>query len=201
MKITDIKQQVKRADRYSIYVDNKYAFSLSEAELMAVNIKIGQEFSQAELQSLMQKAIIDKGYDRALNLIMRRPRSQWEITEYLKRKDYDEDSIANILNKLSNRGHIDDSDFARRWVESRRVLKPTSKRKLTLELRQKRVNDEVIQEVLVNEDADELEVLRDLVARKRRQTKYQDNTKLMQHLIRQGFSYGDVKHIMSETRE
>ena len=46
MKITSIKQQVKRADRYSIYVDDKYSFSLSEQELLSIKIKVGQEVTK-----------------------------------------------------------------------------------------------------------------------------------------------------------
>ncbi len=198
VKITNIKQQVKRADRYSIYVDGKYLFSFSEAELLNVGLKIGQEFSQSELDTLKGKAVLDKGYDRALNLIMRRPRSEWELRDYLKRNDYAENYIQEILNKLSKRGYVDDADFARRWVENRRLLKATSKRRLTQELRQKRVSDEDIQSALEADETDEQQVLRELIERKRKQSKYQDDQKLMQYLIRQGFRYGDIKTILNE---
>ena len=77
MKITDIKQQAKRADRYSIYVDEKYAFSLSDSELLNLGLHVGQEFGAGELEDLKDKAVLDKAYDRALNLIARRPRSRW----------------------------------------------------------------------------------------------------------------------------
>lgn len=199
MKITDIKQQVKRADRYSIYIDGKYVFSFSESELLGIGLKVGQEFTEQELDEMKSRAILDKGYDRALNLIMRRPRSEWELRDYLKRKDYAEENIQEILNKLSNRGYVDDADFARRWVENRRLLKSTSKRRLTQELRQKRVPDEVIQLTIEADQTDEQQVLRELIERKRKQTKYQDEQKLMQYLIRQGFNYGDVKSVLSDS--
>jgi regulatory protein len=198
MKITDIKQQVKRADRYSIYIDGKYLFSLSDSELLALGLRIGLEFDEAELADLQQKAIIDKGYDRALNLIMRRPRSEWELREYLKRKDQTPEHIETILNMLSKRGYVDDTDFAKRWVESRRLLKSTSKRRLTQELRQKRVPDDIISQTLAADETDERAVLRELVAKKRAQTRYQDAQKLMQYLMRQGYNYDDIKTVMSE---
>lgn len=197
-KISAIKQQVKRADRYSIYVDKKYTFSLSESELLVTGLRIGQEFTEAELNDLKDKAVIDKAYDRALNLIMRRPRSEWEIRDYLKRKEYEETIIQKIVNRLSKRGYIGDRDFATRWVESRRLLKSASKRRLQQELRQKRVADEIIQEVLEADETDEREVLRELVNKKRQQTKYQDNLKLMQYLSRQGYNYHDIKSVMDE---
>jgi regulatory protein len=198
MKITDIKQQVKRADRYSIYIDGKYLFSLSDSELLALGLRIGLEFDEAELADLQQKAIIDKGYDRALNLIMRRPRSEWELREYLKRKDQTPEHIETILNMLSKRDYVDDTDFAKRWVESRRLLKSTSKRRLTQELRQKRVPDDIISQTLAADETDERAVLRELVAKKRAQTRYQDAQKLMQYLMRQGYNYDDIKTVMSE---
>lgn len=198
MKVTDIKQQVKRADRYSIYVDGKYSFPLGEAELLNVGLKIGQEFTEADLEELKNRAVVDKGYDRALNLIMRRPRSGWELRDYLKCKEYSPEAIDQILNKLSKRGFVDDADFARRWVESRRLLKSTSKRRLTQELRQKRVSDEIIQTTLENDETDEQEILRGLIVRKRKQPKYNDDLKLMQYLVRQGYNYGDIKSVLGE---
>lgn len=184
-------------DRYSIYVDRKYAFSFSEAELLNVGLRIGQEFTTKELEELKDKATADKAYDRALNLIMRRPRSEWELRDYLKRKDYEEEMIQATLNRLSIRGYLNDLDFAQRWAANRRLLKSTSKRRLMQELRLKRVSDEIIQKVLDEDDADEQEVLRDLISRKRKQSKYQDDQKLMQYLIRQGYNYGDIKSVLS----
>jgi len=198
MKITAIKQQVKRADRYSIYVDGKYAFSLSEGELLNTGLRINQEFTETELIELKDKAVLDKAYDRALNLISRRPRSEWEMRNYLKRKGYEETVIQETLNRLSISGYVNDLDFARRWVENRRLLKATSKRRLTQELRQKRVNDEIVEQVLSEDETDEREVLRELIARKRKQAKYQDNLKLMQYLSRQGYNYDDIKSVISE---
>lgn len=198
MKITAIKQQVRRADRYSIYIDGKYSFSLSESELLNAGVRIGQEFSEEGLEELKNKAVIDKAYDSALGLISRRPRTEWEVREYLRRKEYEEEVIQHILNKLSDRGYIDDAEFARRWVESRRLLKPASRRRLLQELRQKRVPNEVIEEVLAHDETDEREVLSELVARKRRQTKYQDNLKLMQYLSRQGYNYDDINSVLNK---
>lgn len=201
MKITTIKQQLKRTDRYSVYVDDKYIFSLSEAELLNSGLKKGQEFTEAELADLKQTAVIDKGYDRVLNLISHRVRSEWEIQDYLKRKQYDESTIQAIVAKLQTRGYIDDTAFAKRWVENRRLLKPVSRRRLIQELKQKRVDAAIIEQILAADKGDEITVLKDLIARKRRQTKYQDDLKLAQYLARQGFSYADIKAALADSTD
>ncbi len=201
MKITAIKQQVKRQDRYSIYIDSKYLFSFSQSELLGSGIKVGQELSEAELAELQSSAVVDKAYDRALNLISHRPRSEWEIRDYLRRKDLTDHVISIVVNRLTERGYLDDADFAKRWVATRRLLKSTSKRRLAQELRQKRIKDEIIREVLAEDETDERQVLRELIERKRKQSKYQDNIKLMQYLSRQGFNYDDIKSALESNEE
>lgn len=200
MKITDIKQQVKRQDRYSIYVDGKYLFSFSENELINSGLKKGQELTEQELLALKDQAVLDKAYDRTLNLISHRPRSEFELRDYLKRKEYDEDVIAQTIERLSSRGYVNDLDFAQRWVATRRLLKSTSKRRLSQELRQKRISDDVISQVLEADETNERDVLKELVEKKRRQSKYQDDQKLMQYLARQGFNFDDIKFALDELR-
>jgi len=197
MKISAIKQQVKRQDRYSIYVDDKYLFSFSEGELIGSGLKVNQELSEQELLALKDQAVLDKAYDRTLNLVSHRPRSEWELRDYLKHKDYDEDVITQTIERLNERGYVNDADFARRWVETPRLLKSTSKRRLAQELRQKRISDDIVSQVLEADETDERNVLRELVERKRKQIKYQDDLKLMQYLGRQGFDYNDIKSILS----
>lgn len=198
MKITAIKQQVKRQDRYSVYVDGKYLFSFSENELIASGLRINQELSESELAALKDRAVQDKAYDRALNLISHRPRSEWELRDYLKRKDYDEDVSKAVVDRLRDRGFVNDADFARRWVETRRLLKSTSRRRLSQELRQKHIASDIVDQVLAADETNEPDILRDLIERKRKQLKYQDNLKLMQYLSRQGFNYDDIKSAIEE---
>ncbi len=200
MKITSIKQQVRRQDRYSIFVDGKYAFSLSELELINSGLRINQEFTAGELDRLKQTAVLDKAYTRALDLLARRARSAWELRDYLKRKSYEPEVIDATIQRLAERGYVDDEAFARSWVQSRRQLKSVSRRRLTAELRQKRIADDVI-ETVMEEDrqaTDEREVLRDLIARKRLQTRYQDDQKLLAYLVRQGYDYEAIKTVMAD---
>lgn len=148
MRITDIKQQVKNKSRYAIFVDGNYCLSLSITELQDQKIKIDQQINQAELSALKSVAAEDKLYMLVIGLLARRPRSEWEIRQYLTRKNAEDDVITKILNKLSSRGLIDDTSFAEAWVASRQLLKPSSRRKLMLELQQKHISKDVISKSL-----------------------------------------------------
>lgn len=199
MKITSIKQQVKRKGRFSIFVDEKYAFSLGESELLASGIKIGDEFDRAKLEELKGRAEHDKAMDRVLQYIAIRPRSKWEIEQYLMRKNTPAPLQDTILNMLSIKKYIDDEAFATSWVNNRRLLKPVSKRKLILELRQKRIDSSIIDKVLEEDETSDFSTLQELVAKKR--GRYKDDLKFMQYLSRQGYNYQDIKQALSESDE
>jgi regulatory protein len=135
---------------------------------------------------------------RVINLLSRRVRSEWELRNYLKLKDYSQEIIDSIIKKLSNKNLVNDLEFARRWIENRRLLKNVSKQRLKMELRQKRIDSEIITKVLSEDETTELEVLQNLVERKKVQSRYKDQDKLVQYLLRQGFNYQDIKQVLSK---
>jgi len=198
MTITAIKKQVKNSDRYSVFVDAKYSFSLSSEALLSNGLVVGKELSASELKQQKEQASEDKIYNACLNLIARRMRSKGEIELYLKRKKVSPSLLDDILNKLSEKGMIDDKKFAKSFVNDRNLLKPTSRRKLILELRSKNISGEIINEVINDDDSSEKANLKRIIENKRRQSKYNDNEKLMQYLARQGFNYGDIKEALSD---
>lgn len=198
MKITSIKQQVKRNNRYSIFVEGVYAFSLSENALLESKLASGQELSKQEVGEYKKLSSEDKLYNQTLRYVAMRPRTKWEIEFYLQRKDASPALTEIILNRLSGIGLIDDAKLAKAYVNDRRLFRPASRRKMMLELRKKHVADNYIQQALGDEASDEHAALSALIKRKRRQTKYQDDLKLMQYLARQGFSYGDIKSALNK---
>jgi len=198
MNITAIKQQERLKGRYSIYVDEKYVFSLSADALLEQGLHNGQELDEQQLKAYKKLSADDKAYGLAIAYVARRMRSRWELSDYFRRKGYDDDLSKQLLERLDRLGLVDDEKFAEAWVNTRRLLKSVSKRRLSQELKQKRIADDIIEQVLSEDETDERAVLRELIARKRKQSKYQDNLKLMQYLARQGFSYDDIKSVLSE---
>lgn len=194
MKITNIKQQVKRPDRYSIYIDGAFAFGLSEGALVSARLASGQEIDGGQLEALKETAVEDRAFGNALRYVAMRPRSEWELSSYLYRKKVDEPVIEQIVQRLRSLDFVDDRKFAESWVANRRLLKATSKRRLAQELQQKRVTSGIIDDVLREDETDEREVIAQLIAKKRQ--RYPDRQKLMQYLVRQGFSYDMVRSSM-----
>jgi regulatory protein len=199
LKITDIKQQQKQADRYSVFVDGKYIFSLSEAALLEQQLFSGMELSKKQVSDYKKLSADDKLYNNALRYSAMRARSHWELEIYLRRKKAEEPIARHIIEKLEGLSLLNDTEFARSWLANRRLLKPMSMRQLTQELRQKRVPSAVIELVLSEDETDERSVLQTLIGKKKQQ--YPDQTKLMQYLARHGFSYDDIKYALQAEAE
>ncbi len=201
MKITSIKQQIKSPGRYSVFVDDSYLFSLSESQLVEASLYSGQELTPDQVAEFKRLSSNGKMFDRVLNYLSYRQRSKWEIKDYLRRKDANEDQASFVLEKCERLGLIDDEKFARAWVQSRRLGKPMSQRKIRSELSAKRIASGIIDNVLLEDrdETDELQVLKLLVDKKR--SRYPDKQKLMQYLARQGFGYDDIKRAVSDDDE
>lgn len=199
MKITSIKQQAKRTDRYSVFIEEKYSFSLSESALLDSGLASGQELNKEQIGEYKKLSADDKLYNQTLRYVAMRPRSHWEVEFYLTHKKQASPALAeSILNKLSNIGLIDDANLAKAFVNDRRTLRPASRRKMTLELRKKRIASELIEDALGQDSGAERLALIEVVAKKRRQSKYEDDNKLMQYLARQGFNYDDIKAVLKQ---
>lgn len=199
MKITAIKQQVKRSDRYSIFVDGTYAFSVSESALLELRLASGQEFDGSRFEELKKASGADKVYGNALRYTAMRPRSEWEVRTYLQRKLVEEPVANDVVLRLQRVGLLSDEAFARAWAANRRLLKNISKRRLRLELQQKHVSSQIIDTIMQDDETSERDVLGDIIEKKKH--RYPDQNKFMQYLARQGFSYDDIKSALSKALE
>ncbi len=204
MKITSISAQVKNPDRVNVNVDGVYRFSLDIFQVGELGIRVGKEYSEAELVELETESQFGKLYARALDYVMMRPHSGKEVRDYLYRKTRPSinkqgqkregcsPALADrVFERLSEKGYINDEKFARHWVENRNLSKGASLRKISAELRLKGVASGVIEQAMAGSDRTDTEELAKIIAKKR--NKYPDDQKFIMYLVRQGFSYEDVK--------
>lgn len=193
MKITSIQKQIKRTNRYSIYIDEKYSFSLSESALIDQGLAKNQELSEVQVSTLKKLQEDDKLFAQTLRYLSYRARSEWEITQYLKRKKAPPSLIDEILNKLRDIHLINDQEYAKSYVRSRLLSRQLSNRKLVFELKQKHIEEKDIKSAVDEQGVNDQDSLIELIEKKKQQSKYSDDLKLMQYLSRQGFNYEDIK--------
>ena len=196
MKITKISPAIKTEGRYNIYVDDKYSFSLDEVQLASLNLKKNDEIDAEQLDQLKNESDFGKNYVRALDLISRRPRSQREIRDYAFRKQWTKSNTERVIERLIERGYLDDAKFAEIFVRSRANLRNYSTKRMKLELRKRGVASDIVDQVLTDsENFDENAALKNLIAKKR--NRYDNEQKLIAYLARQGFSYDKIRDALS----
>jgi len=94
---------------------------------------------------------ISSFFDKVLKFLSFRPRSEFEINEYMLRKGWDEETRKKIMEKLKNLQLIDDEAFARQWLASRTHFRPEGRSLVKKELRKKGIKREIIDQLLQDE--------------------------------------------------
>jgi regulatory protein len=107
--------------------------------------------------------------DACIRLLAAGPRTRAELDTALRRRGFDDDVIAEVLDRYSDVGIIDDEAFARAWVTSRHHSKGLARRALAGELRRKGVAADDVGTALDEVDDDtEVDTARALVERRLR---------------------------------
>ncbi len=195
--ITSIKQQVKNPERASIFLDGKYSFSLTLNELVAEKLKIGQEIDEAEHKRLKKMSDDGKLRARALEWVISRPRSLREFRDYMFRKKADPDLSGRLQAEFLERGYLDEQKFTD-WLIDVRRRGGKSERAIKAELARKGIPRDIVSDTM-DDTGNELARLKELVVKKQKIARYKaDPQKLMAYLARQGFSYDDIKTVLSE---
>lgn len=199
MKITQIKQQVKNLDRVSIFLDGKYTFSLTLDQLLDQRLKKDDELDEERVKQLKKLSDEGKIRARALEWLMSRPHSTREFRDYLYRKKAENDHIEAMVEEFSDRKYLNDEAFAK-WFYELRQRKNKSNRAITSELYSKGISSATIQSIVTNgNDSNyDTEALLKLVNKLSNRPRYSDLKKLTAYLIGKGFSYGDIKQVLSD---
>jgi regulatory protein len=133
----------RTSDRVNVYLDGQFAFGLPAVE--AARLRVGQYLSDADIARLEVVDAEQKAYDRAVRFLGHRPRSQAEVRRHLSQASVDEAIIEKVISRLIEHGYLDDTEFARYWVENREQFRPKGAHALRQELRSKGLDNETIE--------------------------------------------------------
>ncbi len=198
-KVTGLKQGVRDENRVNVYINGKFAFSLTVAQIVNFHIKVGDEISAEKLAEYKKASECGKLYQRALEWAILRPRSKKELYDYLCKKIYekkiDKKYIDEIIQELEVKKYVDDSKFAEYYVENRFVKKGVSAKRLRMELAKKGVAKEIIEEAVSGSERSDEEEIKKIIEKKHNKM---DAEKLVAYLCRQGFSFSLSRELVSQ---
>ncbi|KRM31463.1 recombination regulator RecX [Agrilactobacillus composti DSM 18527 = JCM 14202] len=151
MKITKIEVQKHHKDRYSIYLDDEYAFPVAESVLIQFVLAKGQELTEAEVTKIKNADNNAKAYSRALDYLSHQLRSVKEVKNDLYDKDYSTPVIQNVIAKLKTLNYLDDENFTRSLIRTDIRIAKKGPRTIAGKLRQKGIDAPMIDMAMADE--------------------------------------------------
>ncbi|MCE7859157.1 MAG: RecX family transcriptional regulator [Chloroflexi bacterium CFX2] len=204
-KITALEVQKKNPNRVNVHLDGEFAFGL--ARITAAWLKIGDVLSDEKIAGLQNDDARERAMQQALLFLSYRARSEKEIRQNLKKHEYPEDVIEQTLTRLRENRLANDGEFAKAWVENRNTFRPRSRRALTMELRQKGLDEETVKHAVsdVDEEALAYETARKWATRLNSAALSRSKglewgefrRKLSEYLARRGFPYSVVASVVT----
>lgn len=204
-KITSLHVQAHDPQRINVFIDGAFAIGVSLDTVVREGLHVGQILAQEDFERLEQAEHSDQAIRSALRLIELRPRSVAELRDRLRRKEFRPEAIDHAVERLAQLGLVDDTAFARFWVEQRQRSRPKGPAALRNELRRKGIASETIASVLDDEEltgapsAQALSVARKVAGRYLSAPDYATfSRRLGGFLQRRGFDFGTIRPVLEQ---
>lgn len=185
------------ASAQSAGADAETVLTVHEDTLVSWRLLKGRRLSAEEYAKLKEDEQKEEAYRASLAMLERKARTSAELSKSLKRKGFTPEVISGCLERLQQRGMLDDSAFAKRYTEQRAVSQRKGRLLIRQELLQRGVRREEV-ELALGELDGELEQNAALVLARKRWPNIKGNDrerkqKLMGMLMRRGFPGSVVK--------
>jgi len=156
------------------------------------------------MQDNSENEALKKAKAYSLRLLAIRPRSKKELADRLKQKDFPWQVVSGVIDDFTARGFLNDLKFSNEWIQARINNNPKGSFLLKRELRQKGVDQGVIEEALeqAKEKYDEKEVALRIARDKKRRfaalDKEKSKRKIYDFLNRRGFSTSTIYEVIKK---
>ncbi|NDO46525.1 regulatory protein RecX [Clostridium sp. ASF356] len=196
LKITAITQQLHHPERYSVFVNDSFAFGLPMEDITYFKLKEGEEITQSKYDFIKNELIYVKAQDTALYYIGYKMRTEKEVRVKLLEKGFTEDIIERVINFLIEYHYVDDEKYCESYIKQRLRCNPKGSYVLKMELKQRGIKDSIICRVIEQSNIDEFSDAVKLLEKKcfyLEEIDEKEKKRLISFLQRRGYSYDIIK--------
>lgn len=200
--ISKIEYQKKNKDRVSIFIDDEFAFGLHIDLVLRFSLAKGQELDEDFIKDVLTEEDKKKALSYCADVVSKTFKTEKELRDKLKQKEYTEDAINYAIDKLKEYHYIDDNYFANMYVKQKSTSSKVGSRMIKQKLMQKGVDKEIINNALEEHIDDELEFNNalELALKKNRSYTNPDTNKNKQKLSLflqgKGFDFDIIKKVI-----
>ncbi|MEO0185477.1 MAG: RecX family transcriptional regulator [candidate division WOR-3 bacterium] len=202
MKISKIEVQKKNKKRSSIYIDGEFKFGLSNEILLKYDIKEGDELTEEHIKNLLLAEEKERLKQRAYRLLRYRSRSVNEMKQRLINLGYEQEIVDAVVQELIEEGALNDQRFVREFANDYTELKPKGNIFIMNELRKKKVDATLIEDVLRNRD--EKSLIKNILQKKLSnldKNNPKEKAKIIRRLLSKGFTPRIIYEVIGEEYE
>ncbi|MGC8230252.1 recombination regulator RecX [Pseudobacillus badius] len=146
--ITKISLQQKLTDRYNIFLNEEYAFSVDESVLIQYGLKKGMELGADQIAAILRHDEIRKGLNMAIHFLSIRMRAEKEVREFLAKKEIEHEAAEEIIHTLYRMSYLDDNEFAAAYVNTQINTSDKGPQAIERELKEKGIKQSFIEQAL-----------------------------------------------------
>lgn len=192
--------------RVKVYIDGEYYFALYARERYRYKVEENTEMEESVVEEILSKVILKRAKSKAMNLLQNQDRSIKDIRDHLRRADYRDDVIDQVILFLEEYHYVDDLRYARQYIFFKNDSR--SRGEIRMKLKQKGVTEEVIDQAFAEMESEltsEEEVLDELFQKKISKMdlaamEAKDWDRIYRFFLRKGFSSSDILHKISGLR-
>ncbi len=208
MRITRIETQRNDPGRKSIFADGRFLAGVSNETLLRLGLRTGDDIGPEVARTLVQTEELLNARNVALRFLSYRPRSEREVRDKLREKEFGDAEISRTLDDLRSHGLLNDAEFARTYIRNAIAVRPAGKTLLMKKLLALGVNKGVIEEAATEclsgdvQRASATATAEQLLRRARSAKKKEDPRKLRQRiasaLLRRGYGWDTVEPVLKK---
>lgn len=150
--ITMIEAQKRHKDRYNIYLDNVFAFGVSEATLVHFALFKNQTLTEERSLLIQRYEEENKLFERALNYLSHALHTKKQVQDKLASYTDKEAVISDILQRLEKLNLLNDQQYAKSYTRTAMNVQNKGPQKIKQELKQKGVSETDIRSGLAEYD-------------------------------------------------
>lgn len=146
--VTKVAKQKKSSKRFNVYLDDEYAFSISEDIYVKFHVHKGKQLSEEEIAEIQYEDSLHRAYTIAIQYLSYRMRTEREVRIHLQQKDVHPEAVEKVISRLYNEKLLDDWQFATAFVKDRMNRSTKGPLVIARELKEKGVSEVQIHEAL-----------------------------------------------------
>jgi len=135
-----------------------------------------------------------KARTRAIKYIMYKMRTSYEVYNKLIELDFPENEVNRVIEDLMELEYINDDEYVRKFIESNKKTKKLSKHMLKLKLKNKGINENIIEKYIRDLDVSDIDAILKILEKKKflKTMDFDEKNKIKLYCVRKGFSISDI---------